>query len=285
MQVKLPNAASIDLQIVPVRDLIPHEDTIPSLLDSVKQDIQRTGYQRDPIVIDRKTRLVLDGMHRRAALQLLSSQFALCVAFDYLDDEIILQRWLRYFIAPDRQMLDEIIDIFKLKRVENHEVAMQTVNSHNSSMALLSSRESYVGEKSWDLGTLYRRLSDFDKIAAIRGIKVDFCPDSDQNNLFLSESVFVLYPSPLSKQEIIALASGHRLLPFKTTRHLVPIRPMGIYFPLQLLKDEDLGACNSYLASLISNSSVKLVQPDSWYEGRQYSEVLAIFNGGLAPKN
>jgi L-serine kinase (ADP) len=277
MIVDLPNENQLDLRIVAVHDLIPHEQVIPLLLDSVRRDIERTGCQRDPIIIDESTNLVLDGMHRRAALESLSSQFALCAAFDYLDETVILQRWLRYFIAPDRQMLDEIIGLFDLEKAENYETAMQMVDSHKSPIALLSGRQSYSSTERYDLQTVYRRLGDFDRIAAESNIQVDFRAESEHSNPFLSESVFVLYPTPFTKEDILHVASNHRLFPYKTTRHLVPVRPMGMYFPFYHLKSDNLEVCNSKLAELVARSQIDLIEPNSWYEGRQYSETLAIF--------
>ena len=277
MLMSLPNEHKIDLRIVLLSDLVPHEQVIPSLLDSVRRDMQRTGYQRDPIIIDESTNLVLDGMHRRAGLESLSARFALCACFNYLDDTIILQRWLRYFIAPDRQMIDDLLGLFEFEKTDDFQTAIKMVDSHRSPIALLSSRQSYLSTEKYDLQTVYRRLGDFDRIATERNISVEFHPENEHGSLFLSESVFVLYPMRLTKEDIIRAASSHRLLPFKTTRHLVPIRPMGMYYPLDLLKQDDLEVCNSKLRELLSTSNVDLVEPNSWYEGRRYSEALAIF--------
>ncbi len=277
MLVSLPNENKLDLRIVLLSDLAPHEQVIPSLLDSVRRDIQRTGYQRDPIIIDESTNLVLDGMHRRAALESLSAKFALCASFNYLDDTIILERWLRYFIAPDRQMIDELLGLFGFKKIDDYQTAIKMVDSHRSPIALLSSRQSYLSTEKYDLQTVYRRLGDFDRIATERNMNVEYHPENEHGSLFLSESVFVLYPMPLTKEDIIRVASDHKLLPFKTTRHLVPVRPMGMYYPLDLLKRDDLVVCNSKLRELLSTSKIDLVEANSWYEGRRYSEALAIF--------
>jgi hypothetical protein len=275
--VTLPNDTHLDLRIVPIDDLIPHEEVIPLLLDSVRRDILRTGYQRDPIIIDATTNLVLDGMHRRAALESLSSRFALCVAFSYHDQTVILQRWLRYFIAPDRKMLDQLIELFELERVSDYQTAMKMVDSRRSPIALLSSRQSYASKQAYDLLTVYRRLGDFDRIAAEMNFKVDFRAENEESNPFLSDSVFVLYPAPLTKENILNFASNHRLFPYKTTRHLVPVRPMGMYFPLKILKQNDRDLCDSKLGELVSQSHIDLIGPNSWYEGRQYPEKLAVF--------
>jgi hypothetical protein len=277
MLVTLPNAKEIKLRIIPMHDLIPHEQTIQLLLDSVKRDIQRTGFQRDPIVVDKSTNLVLDGMHRRAALESLSASFALGVCFDYRDNQIILERWLRYFIAPDHRMLEELIDLFSFQQAENYQTAMKLVDSLKSPIALLSKKYSYLSSEKYDLQTVYQRLSEFDRIATESNIQVEFHAENESHNLFLSESVFVLYPMPVTKEDVIRAGRDHKLLPYKTTRHIVPIRPMGLYYPLDLLKQENIDICKTKLKELVSTSQVELIEPNSWYEGRKYSEALALF--------
>lgn len=281
MLVQVSKSQNIELRIFELDSLISHEQTIPSLLDSVKRDMERTGYQRDPIIVDTDTEIILDGMHRRAALESLGANFALCACFNYLDEKIILQRWLRYFIAPDRQMIDELIGLFDLEKVENYQNALSLVDSRKSPIALLSSKQSYVSRETYDLQTVYRRLGDFDRLASQRGIQVEFHPDNEETDLFLSESLFVLYPMAFRKEDIIRVATNHKLLPYKTTRHIVPIRPMGLYFPLDLLKQRRIEICDSKLKEIVSESKVDLVEPNSWYEGRKYSEALAIFKRSM----
>ena len=277
MLVQVSKSQNIELRIFELDSLISHEQTIPSLLDSVKRDMERTGYQRDPIIVDTDTEIILDGMHRRAALESLGANFALCACFNYLDEKTILQRWLRYFIAPDRQMIDELIGLFDLEKVENYQNALSLVDSRKSPIALLSSKQSYASRETYDLQAVYHRLGDFDQLASQRGIQVEFHPDNEDTNLFLSESLFVLYPMAFRKEDIIRVATNHKLLPYKTTRHIVPIRPMGLYFPLDLLKQQKIEICDSKLKEIVSESKVDLVEPNSWYEGRKYAEALAIF--------
>jgi hypothetical protein len=271
---------SIDLVIVPIKRLLPHEQTIPSLLESVIRDLERTGFQRDPILVDSKTMLVLDGMHRRAALEAVGCRYALCSAYDYLLDSTILQRWLRFFIAPDRKFIEELVQLFDLERVDNYRTAAQMVDSRRKPIALLSGRESYASNQAYDLLSVYRQLSEFDMLASQRKISVEYLPDSGNDNLFLSESVFVLYPLAFSKKDIVEAGESGRVFPYKTTRHVVPVRPMGVYFPIDLLKDGTIEQCDRKLEEIAKTSNIDIIQEDSWYEGRQYTERLAIFNRG-----
>ncbi len=277
MKIRLPNGKSISLTILPLEKILPHESTIPSLVASVKKDIGRTGFQRDPIVIDRKTGVVLDGMHRRSALSSLGARYGLCVQFDYLDKALLLERWLRYFIAPDSEFLGDLISLIGLKRAKSFKSAIHAVDSSLASIALLSARESYISEPQYDLLTAYQKLSRFDSLARSRNVEVQFHSEDGREMLFTSESVFVLYPTKLDKNRILKLAKSRRLLPFKSTRHIVPVRPMGIYFPLNLLMQSDIGKCKKALKDDLTECRIDLLDRDAWYEGRRYSEPLAVF--------
>lgn len=277
MKVSLPNGMSILLAVLPIEKILPHEDVIPSLLASVKDDIARTGFQRDPIIIDRATKVALDGMHRRAALASFGAQFALCVEFDYLNKFIVLERWLRYFIAPDRKFINELISLLGLEKSTDSKTAMRDVDESRSSIALVSSNESYTSDTKHGLLASYRKLSQFDDLAKSRRVEVQFHPENERDSLFSSESVFVLYPAKIEKTKILNISRKGQVLPFKTTRHIVPVRPMGLYFPLNLLTQSNLTKCNQALKEIIADSSIDLLEKDAWYEGRRYSEPLAVF--------
>ena len=277
MKVELRRGQSIDLDVVRLPDIVPHEDTIPSFLSSVTQDMLRTGFQRDPILVDRNSMVALDGMHRRAALSRLQAKYALCAFYDYSDSEIKLERWLRYFIAPERKLIERLKSLFDLKEVSSFRRAMRAVDSGESSIALLSRRESYVSETADDLMTSYHKLSLFDDFAKRETMEVQFHPESERSHLFTSESVFVIYPMRLEKESVLRVAEAGGVLPFKTTRHIMPVRPMGVFFPLNLLMQSSRGKCIRELRRILASSKPALIARGSWYEGRRYSEPIVIF--------
>jgi L-serine kinase (ADP) len=280
MEVRLQNGQKVKVSVVRIKNLTPHETTIDSLLDSVKRDLSRTGFQRDPLLIDESTLTVLDGMHRRAALEMLGAKLAICASYDYLNRAVILERWLRYFIAPDMQLIDDLVRLFDLEKSPSIDNAIRAVDASKNGVALLSRKESYVGEKQLSLEQVYKKLSDFDRLMQSKRLEVQFRPEAQLRSLFISESVFVLYPMKLYKEQILAIAKEGRRLPFKTTRHTVPVRPMGMYFPINKLAGSELRECNEELERIVRASKVKLIEKGQWYEGRRYSERLAVFKSG-----
>jgi len=245
--------------------------------------MERTGFQRDPILIDSKTHVALDGMHRRAALESLGARNALCAEYDYFDDEIKLERWLRYIIAPSKHLLDFVVEHFNMEACRNTHVAILRVDGGKSGISLLSSKESFASKErripisNSRILAIYEDIREFDEFCNKAKVEIDFVGESEKRQLYSSRSVYVLYPAPLEKKEILDFALRGEVLPFKTTRHIVPVRPMGIYFPLEDLRKSSLSDCNRTLDKIVGLSTIKMERRHVWYEGRRYSEPLAVF--------
>jgi len=258
----------------------PHEAVIPSVLDSIVADLTRTGMQRDPILIDNKTHTALDGMHRRAALAKAGAKFALCSEYDYDKDSIKLERWLRYFIAPSDEFISRLIKELEMEEYEDYRDAVRTVDERKSRIALLSAGISYASRRELSVSQVYDSVAMIDELCHEYKIEINYTPESSKFELFTSESVFLLYPEIITKRDVMQIAARGRVFPCKTTRHIVPIRPMGVYFPLEMLKHSTEEQCSKELERILKLSTIKLEEREVWYEGRRYSEPLAIFRRG-----
>jgi len=62
------------MALLPIDDLKPHEKGSPVYLELLKQEILRDGVLKYPIIVDEKTHVILDGMHRWLALKSLGYQ-------------------------------------------------------------------------------------------------------------------------------------------------------------------------------------------------------------------
>jgi hypothetical protein len=268
---------TLELSIVPMNEIKPHEETIPDLLDSLTRDLRRTRLQRDPILVDHETHVALDGMHRRAALKALGAKFAVCAEYDYRSEDIKLERWLRYFIAPDKKLLSQFSTLFDLKTCDDYRRAAKSVDSGASSVALLSAGDSYLNGKKAGVYETYAKVKKADALCKAAKISIEFAPELSRFELFTSESVYVLYPVVLTKEDVLEVAMKNTEFPCKTTRHIVPVRPMGIYFPLEDLRNSSKEECETKLEDIVRLSKISREEREIWYEGRRYSEPLAIF--------
>jgi len=267
----------IDLSIVPLEQVRPHEATVPKILESIVADLGRTGSQRDPILTDGITHTALDGMHRRAALEALGARFALCAEYEYLKSSVKLERWLRYFIAPNPEFLSELTSFLRLRELDEYEEAVRAVDLGQSKIALLSAAQSYVSERELSVIEVYEAVGKIDELCKKHGIDLDYAAESSKFELFTSESVYLLYPEKMKKKDVLEIVREGKVFPCKTTRHVVPVRPMGVYFPLDLLRNGSMAECTEELRNVVKSSYIEIEEREVWYEGRRYSEPLAIF--------
>jgi hypothetical protein len=83
----------------------------------------------------------------------------------------------------------------------------------------------------------------------------------------------------LKKKDILDIVSKGRLLPVKTTRHVIPIRPMGVCFPLEHLGFTNRDRALELLDRILRDSKPRVVPARSHYEERFYEEALLIISG------
>jgi len=59
-------SSAFQLDLVRTDELLIHEEVLENAVKNIEANITRTGIRYDPIVIDEKTSVVLDGTHRTA---------------------------------------------------------------------------------------------------------------------------------------------------------------------------------------------------------------------------
>ena len=69
--VQTDKAAEFKVVLLPIEKLKPHEKGSPLYLEMLKREILKDGVLKYPIIADKKTNVILDGMHRWLALKSL----------------------------------------------------------------------------------------------------------------------------------------------------------------------------------------------------------------------
>lgn len=272
MQVQLDDGRSFDLSVLPLNDLKPHEEIIPHLVDIILQDMGLTGIQRDPILVDKIGGLVLDGMHRRAALEKVGAKFAVCSLFDYNSENVKLARWLRSFSTDDPEVTEKMRKLFELEIASSGD-AISAVDKGKSPLAVLCYKKSFVSRLKPNLELVNSRLALFDKFCAERGIAVE---SRDEKNHEVKGSWFIIYPMIIEKKDVRRLVGSNKVFPYKSTRHTVVLRPVNICFPLNLLQQDDIEKCQEKLKEILSSAHPQILEPGTPYNGRQYYEPIVI---------
>ncbi len=269
----------LELAVVPLSFTKAHEETVEELVTRVARSMFNEGVQIDPVVIDGRTGVVLDGMHRRAAAMELGLDKLLVCKVDYESPSVLLKRWVR--VSPSLTPLLEDLKVnLGLIRMDGLEEAISSVDGHSSSISLLTPNGAYVlPERPPSTFSVFDLVKAFDELCRFHGIAPWPAKDEDAVGQVLSGR-FVLYVPRPAKEEVVEAAIHGPLFPPKYTRHVIPARPVGVGLPLRWLRRGiSLSAANERLERHLENLEVKKLPPKSVYMGRVYDEVLYVFGG------
>jgi hypothetical protein len=264
--------AGFTLGIRPVSSLLPHEETIPSQVERIAAEMKRDGIQKDPIIIDRESATVLDGMHRLAAFGALKVENAVCCAVDYSSRSVTLGRWARVYSLPSRRSFSEFLEPAGFTRRATLAEAFHSLESKEAQVAALTAGAAYLQEQKADLEAAFATVSSFDRLAEATGSQRTFTPEDDVDIPLQSERNMVLLVRRLGKDDVVTAGRTGKLFPCKTSMHRIDPRPVAVNFPVGELND----ATSDKLKDRIASGEQELLPPDSLYEGRRYKERLLL---------
>jgi Predicted transcriptional regulators len=110
-----------------------HEEIIPEMYEKLVEKIKQDGFFKDPVIVDEKTLVVLDGMHRVAAAQTLKLPYMPVCLIDYDNPEVKLRSWCRTAFKKSSSSSEALSVIsrlgLRLTKVASIDDALRTVES------------------------------------------------------------------------------------------------------------------------------------------------------------
>ena len=100
---------SLHLKIVDINSLFLHEEIIPEMLEKLAKEIRTDEVLRHPVIVDENSFVVLDGMHRVAALKMLNCKRIPACLVDYKDSSITVGAWYRTITSTSSHLIDNIL--------------------------------------------------------------------------------------------------------------------------------------------------------------------------------
>jgi len=232
------------VELVEVESLIPHEETIESLTKDIGEAIRRDGFVIHPIIADKKSLVVIDGMHRAAALKYLRTYMAPVYLVDYMGEEISLRSWYRTVkkTIPDKIIAEITIRNSLSTEKVSFEEGLKGLEKRRYIICLIKPREEQLtaitNENNLDIWEMYRLIAKIDNQLRVYGLS--YLREVDALEKIKRGEAEMCYMVPsIRKNEIIELAKNRKLLPPKTTRHIVNNRPMFTFTPLEILNMRD----------------------------------------------
>ena len=198
-----------------------HEEILPYHFFRLRQRMVRDDYQKNPIIIDNKHKIVLDGHHRLNILKSLGCSKIAAYSVDYLDNEKVqIKTWhpiiIHSVIDPLRLYKRYCIDIGE--EINNCSKLLYK----DRIFELKLTREKAMG--------LIRERTNKAKIAYFNS------EESAKNMIKKRRAIAALLFGSISKEEVIDYALLGKKFPAKTTRHIIPNRPKNWYVPIERLK-------------------------------------------------
>jgi hypothetical protein len=207
------------LEIRTVKSLLPHEQTITHNIKRLKEAMLNIGQVVDPIIVDDKTGLVIDGNHRQKVLEIIECPLAAVQKVDYMREDITVDTWY-----PSVALKPE--DIFNLDSIKHetvdYEAGKEAVANLKSPFMLMHGGNYHLlNPGSYKIKEMVEEQNYVLSLLEKKAV----CYISPQEvEAHLESSNSVLFRRSYTKPEIIKAAQDHSPFPPKSTRHLVPGR-------------------------------------------------------------
>jgi ParB-like chromosome segregation protein Spo0J len=268
------------ISLVEIDYLKPHEEVIDTLVKSLANTIRSQGIVRDPIMVDQKEHVILDGMHRYGSLKLLKCRFAPCCLVDYDNPQIKVDSWFRLFATKQTESL--VRNLLKENKTPYVEQRTPIANARLDSRTVIFTKDgnSYRLEQSSDPIELTKSAVRLERALSARGYHVDYLSENVAFQRLKSGKVDLVIAIPVfTKEQIREFGLQRLLLPHKVTRHVMPSRPLRLNVPLRMLMQQNISQVDAdqELRALLSSRKIERKPPGSVVDGRRYEEELLVF--------
>ncbi|HKM78569.1 MAG TPA: ParB N-terminal domain-containing protein [Candidatus Bathyarchaeia archaeon] len=266
------------ISLIEIEQLKPHEEVIEHQVHEIVAEMRLENKVRDPLIVDDKKHIILDGMHRFDSLKELGCVYAPCYIVDYDSPEIQVGSWFRFSKIDDYDSTaQKVLDELQLTYKKN-----ERVNNINFNRTIIITKRS-VFEQTEPSDPVYKaRLAvKIEKVLIKQGFKIQYEPENTMEQYLETNISNFVIPLPIfTKTDIRRIALSGQLLPHKVTRHLIPSRPLCLNVPLPFLLDRtgDIKNANKKLDTFLSGRRIDRKPPGSIIDGRRYQEELLVFS-------
>jgi len=271
---------SLELALEELSALYIHEEIIPDKMQELVKKIPHEGVWKNPIIVDVSSLVVLDGMHRVAAAKEIGYKYIPVCLVDYENPNIHIGCWYRMFNG---------LNIGEAEWALREAGLTPTKKAYDEAQRLVEGREAITAMffRSWSLEALgsacgikerYDTIKRVENLLKSRGHQMGYSTDRDAPARVASGEYSAGLMTPtVTKREVVETALKGMVFSQKTTRHIIPARPMFVDVPTEWLKgDLTLEEANIRLKGYLASKSVEKLPPGQILD-RRYEEELYIF--------
>ena len=263
------------LTLKKTEDLRPHEETVQEDLSGIVRALQTSPVLRHPIIADVTTGAVLDGTHRLAALKQLGCRRVPAALIDYMNPLVQIDRWFRIIRGQQAVNLRQAVEDRSPMSMSEAEADQSLLE--RASYAALCDPQDCVAFKSENKEplSLCRRAFALEQVA--RDIQAKVTYTERKHRTELSTSTILMSTIRLEKQEVVDSCLKHELFPPKSTRHVIPSRPLGVTVPLQWLQDPNAKQAEKEFERHLARKRIRRLPEGSVVGSRRYMEEVFLF--------
>lgn len=223
------------------------------------------------MIVDRATGIVLDGTHRQAVLENIGCDKAVCSLIDYNHPEIRLGLWYRR-VHGSRESILEVARDFG-PPVEESELTPETA------AIMLSGGGHSIARDSRDLVEKYQSVHALEKRLHEIGCSVNQETEEEAWRLLHNDAADAIIVTPIiTKEDVVDIVRTNRTLCPKSTRHVIPMRPLGVNIALQMLRPGiSLEEARTRVVQQLKQRSAEILMPGNTLGSRTYAEEVYLF--------
>jgi len=281
---------TLELEIVPVAVLLQHEQIIPHKAGRLTYEFKNLAHLQNPVIVD-KNHVVLDGNHRTHVFKALNFRYIPVCKIDYLNDNTKLRCWFR--LLGHIPNIDIIKNTFESSGCRIHPVpdksALMEALEANTNACGIQRKDDFLFIEfpecvSQDAVRTYDLLQQIQQKLISKEISLDYIPcnavHSERFCQKLHTSEAVVWTPRLTKKTVITSAKKKMMFAPKTTRHVIPARPLNVNIPGYWLKENvSLKEINQRFENFLHSKQVRRFGPGQVIDGRYYEEELFVFFG------
>lgn len=270
-----------DIDIANTNAIRPHEEALPSLVDKMMKRIHNDGYVKHPVIVDKKTLVILDGTHRFVALKRLGCKWVPVCLVNYKSPQIHLSSWYR--TISDLKTENQLPKILKSLGVgitkTTQKAAESAVGSKLVPASILTSQSGFiVNSKPMDIRRQYDLVKRIEEATRKAGATIEYATPEDAKHALNNGTIDAVIVVPqIDKKSVITVASKKQFFARKATRHIIPARPLNLFIPLEILRNRNLTVIRAKLKELFRKKHLKHLPPGSTVGGRSYEEDVYVF--------
>jgi len=270
----------LEIKLEEIEKLRLTENTIPRIVERLCGEIKR-GICKHPVIVDKETYVVLDGMHRVAALKHLGYKLIPICLVNYSDPTITVESWFRTIEngqKKDQNIRKDLEELgYNLQETTDSELK-EKMQDKKIMIGVITSKKCYgISGNIESIKEIYEYLKQLEKNLRSLGYKISYETESDSLNKVKSGKALAAIITPrITKRDVVTTALSGEAFVHKSTRHMIPARPLFVNVPLEWLNIDSKEA-NKLLLQHLSKKKIKCLPPGQRLD-RRYEEELYVFS-------